>query len=405
MPSSAASATHFGHLATRFGAAVHEGISDRLAGAVSILLVADVPDRPPAVALAVVESASPQAEPPRYSLAGTEPKSNDLKDFARRLDETEEEFQEKQRRAWSAFGAFEATLSREQARLAVEDVGFAGADAVAAHNPEGAAAMARAILSANDDLLPGLTNFGLMLGRAISGIDPCLAWRLFDRLEPVPPYVRLTFGRAAVPLPSAAVWRSEDGPLMDELRRLRLDAAANDHALALEVLAALDAGRQTFIETYAAERIAEGRPITIGRGLMVLGFGDESDTADRTLRAFGEAKGLIGRAAKAALYAYDRHRWSRIWRDRLVAAETPEVAWRYSILLGKIVDGRARRWPSSPPEGPARARRFFPTFQHRIQRRVDRWKEYRERTLLGGPIPASYLTVNGSVATDDAPKA
>lgn len=381
----------YAHIATRFGAAVHKEISDRLEAAVSVLLTAALPNRPPAVELAVSEATSPQSEPPRYSLSDREPKANNLKAFARRLDESDEEFQAKQKKAWSAFGVFESALSRENARLAVEDVGFAGADAVVVYDPDRALALARLIRGAHGNLLPGLANFGLMLARAISGIDPDLAQDLFERLDPVRPYLRLTFGRAAVSLNAASVWRSDGTPLMDKLRRQRLDAAGDDHALALEVLAALDAGRQGFIETYAAERIAEGRPVEIGRGLMVLGFGGESATTDRILEEFAEAKGMIGRAAKAARYAYARNRWARIWRDRLVGAETPEDVWRYSVLLDKIVDGRALSWSPPPLEGAARARRFLPTFEHRIKRRVDRWKQKREGTFLGGPVPADYL--------------
>ncbi|MFW8696279.1 hypothetical protein, partial [Mesorhizobium japonicum] len=83
-----------------------------------------------------------------------------LEAFARALEQTDEEFQAAQQRAWAAFGAFESALSQEDARLAVENVGLAAADAFAAHDPARAALVAHAIVAAPPRLLPGLANFG-----------------------------------------------------------------------------------------------------------------------------------------------------------------------------------------------------------------------------------------------------
>lgn len=374
-------------VAQRFGADVQAAITARLAEAVGVLLAADLPDRPPAVAQSGDGYADASFEPPRYSLLNESARTQDLEAFARALDQTDEEFQAAQRRAWEAFGTFESALSQEDARLAVENIGFEAADAFAAHDPAAAILVARVIVAAPARLLPGLANFGLMLAQAISAANPGLARDLFARLENETPYLRLVFGPARVSLAATALWRSARHPELDALRKTRLDRAATDHDLAQEAQAALDAGQGEVLEAYARDRLVQPRPVDVARGLMVLGFGAPSASADALLASYDGVQGLIGKAADAARFAYDRNRWALVWRDRMASAETPAEVWRYSLLMNKIIDGRSSLWPPVPPEAKARWGRLAATFRDRTKRRIERWKSKRENTLFGAKPP------------------
>ena len=397
-----------GAVAQRFGADVQVAITARLGEAVGVLLAADLPDRPPAVEQSGDGYVDASFEPPRYSLLDESPRTQDLEAFARVLDQTDEEFQAAQRRAWAAFGAFESALSQDDARLAVENIGFEAADAFAAHNPAAAVLVARAMVAAPARLLPGLANFGLMLARAISAAEPALARDLFVRLENEAPYLRLVFGPARVPLAATALWRSAPYPELDALRKARLDRAATDHDLAQEAQAALDAGRGEVLEAYARDRLAQPRPVDVARGLIVLGFGAPSASADALLASYDGVQGLIGKAADAARFAYDRNQWALAWRDRMAGAETPSEVWRYSLLMNKIIDGRSSLWPAVPPEAKARWGRLAATIRDRTKRRIERWKSKRENTLFGGKLPGDIFrpaTMDEAEATERCARA
>jgi len=145
-------------------------------------------------------------------------------------------------------------------------------------------------------------------------------------------------GLSGVSLEAICIWESADGGALDELRAQRLDRAANDHQLAQEVLAALMAGEAAFLEQYARKNLERPEPAANARALMVIGFGMESTTSEALLDRYADAKGLIGNAAKAARFAYDRNRWARHWFEKMCATNSPEEFWAFSILFLKIVD-------------------------------------------------------------------
>src|SRR3546814_3561577 len=81
---------------------------------------------------------------------------------------------------------------------------------------------------------------------------------------------------------------------------------------------------------------------------MILGFGDQSPVADAELERFRNRNGLVGQAAKAARFAYERNNWSRIWYERLVETDDVVDFWRYATLLAKIADARMLLCSSTP---------------------------------------------------------
>jgi hypothetical protein len=140
------------------------------------------------------------------------------------------------------------------------------------------------------------------------------------------------------------VWHSADTPAIYALRRERLRGSASDHDLALEVLAACHAGYQTFLEDFAAGEIATGQPVATARALMILGFADQSDAAQAMLDGFSNHGGMVGRAAEAARFAYQRNSWSRHWYRCLSETEGRIDFWRYGIPhIGQELPWHRRR--------------------------------------------------------------
>src|SRR5690606_7776383 len=156
----------------------------------------------------------------------------------------------------------------------------------------------------------------------------------------------------------------------------RLDRALNDHMLALEVLAAFSAHRKTEVDEYVQTRLAVNEPAQKCRALMVAGFSDVNPEAEAVLRLFEGAKGFIGTARKAARNAYERNVWAREWYARMLKADEPLDFWRYSVLLGKVVDGRYVLW-RQPADRTKTSDAFMPTVAAQIERRIKKWHNNR----------------------------
>lgn len=166
----------------------------------------------------------------------------------------------------------------------------------------------------------------------------------------------------------------------------RVEAAASDHDLATEVLAACLAGHQAFLESEAEAGIASRHPVRAARALMILGFGNQSPVADAKLERFRNRKGLVGQAAKAARFAYERNNWSRIWYERLVETDDVVDFWRYATLLAKIADARMLLWSSTPLEN-SLLDRFGWSLEKPLRRRIEAWRKKRGDKLFGGDRP------------------
>lgn len=371
--------------ATRLGAEVGRGVAARLQVLVETALGLRMPFRPPAVRQVISDESAER--PPLYEL--TEP--NEVlgaEAFFKRLAETAEEFGVRQRESWSSFARFEAEITKEKALLAIENVGFDAIDAFAEAAPEDAIAMATLMLQQDKDTLWAVQNFGLMLAKSITGCDPALGLRLFEHLAEGRACVSLTFGPSSISLEGICIWTSASSPDIDERRRQRLDSAASDYELNQEVLAALRQGHSSFLEAYAKTKLTSQQPAEIGRGLMVLGLGLESQFADETLAGFAKTGGLIGKAAEAARFAYDRNRWSRHWFELMCATDSAEEFWCLSVLFLKVVDGRFGLWSGAIVRSGSAVSRFGFSINDRLEKRISAWKAKREKTLLGEKAPS-----------------
>lgn len=372
------------------GAGCHAAVAARLTAAARKALSTELPFAPPAVEQDM--GTADRAIPPLLSLAEPDeilgPKA-----FFRRMSETPEDFEARQRQGWEAFNRFEAALTKEKARLIVEDTGFDGVDACVSTSPDHCASFVRELLGLDERKLVHVQNFALMLARAVSRYDLTLARELFDRLSGRRAYVSLVFGLSKVPLEAICVWESADGGALDDLRMLRLDRAANDHQLAQEVLAALMAGKTEFLEQYTRKNLESLEPASNARALMVVGFGAESPVSDALINEYRGVNGLIGRAAKSARFAYDRNSWARHWFEKMCATDSAEEFWAFSALFLKITDARFGLWGGDVSRAGSAMPKFAASIRNRVENRAKAWKAKREKTLCGDKVPGEVYMV------------
>ncbi len=374
------------------GAQCHAAIAARLTTAARRALEFELPFSPPAVEQDI--EAVERASPPFLSLA--EPgEAIGPEAIFRHMSETPEDYQQRQRQGWEAFNRFDEALTKDRLRIIGEDVGFEAVEACVSASPDHCIGLAQDLLDVDNRKLVHIQNFALMLAKSISGHDTTLARKLFDRLSGRQALVSLISGLSGVPLEALCVWKSADGDALDNLRRQRLDRAANDHQLAQEVLAALMAGKSEFLEHYARKNLESPEPAANARALIVVGFGLEAPASEALLNKFKNAGGLIGGAVKSARFAYDRNRWARHWFEKMCTTDSAEEFWSLSALFLKIVDARFSLWDGDVSRTGTAIPRFGPSIRSRIKDRAKSWKARREKTLCGDKAPGEvYLMLD-----------
>lgn len=373
----------YGHAAHVLGSDIHAAVAARLRSAVSIALDVTLPFAPPLIEQAVGGDPS---KPSMLALAEPDevlgPEA-----FFKRLNETPEDAEARQRQGQEAFNRFQAELTKDNAHLIIEDVGFRAIETFVSASPSQASKLVESLLDAEARKLRHVHNFALMLAERISRQDSTLARRLFDRLRGGRPFVRLTYGYSSVPLEAVCVWGSADSPEMDQLRARRLDGAPTDYHIAQEVRAALMRGKTAFLERYVRDNLEKPEPAAKARALMVVGFGLESPEADVILVRYSGTGALLGAANKAARFAYDRNRWTRYWFERMCQTDSAEEFWCLSALFLKIADDRFSHWEADIPRSGAAIQKFAPSIQAKFEHRVKAWKAKREKTLCGDKAP------------------
>lgn len=389
----------FGIAARSIGYPVQTGIADRLDRSFQLALDFEVTKQPPSVEQNA--SGAQGDHPPLLSLLDQDQTSRP-EDVLKRLSETSEEFEARQQRRWEAFDEFLQDITENQARLIIEDVGMEAIDAALSTMPERTIEWAKHILSLPEHKLMPFQNFSLKLASSLSDREPELARKLFERLEGRRSFITLTYGIARIPLEAISVWGSADNEAMDALRAKRLDFAATDHELALETMAALTSGKSAFLNRYAVDLSKRQEPSAVARALMVYGFGEADSESGAVLEQYASANGLIGTAAKAAQFAYDRNHWSRHWFELMCQTDSSEEFWRCSVLFLKIVDARFELWESEIERIGSPAHKFEPSIRGRLESRIKSWKKKREKTLFGATAPNTVFLMPDYCGNDTA---
>lgn len=365
----------------RVGCAIAERVDAALARAVEI----DPPALEPTFEQDTADPRKAFDIPLRSLVESTE--NLDPEEFFKRLSEGRGDFDERQRRAWAAFSAFEDSLTRLGARQILQDTRSEMLDTCIAQRPDLVRAWTRTCIGIGEHRLRNIYNFGLRLAEAISHEYPDDSAALFEHLRLHRGHLRIVSGPASLELESLSVWGAADHGSIDSLRRARLDHATTDNEISQEVLAATVRSKDAFLDHYVREMLAADRPVDVARALMVCGFSSPSDERAGIIAAHFELLGPIGEAARRARYAYNRNVWARHWYDLMRDADTPEDFWRFSALFLKLIDGRYQHWHVPPPRSGSPMESFLPGLWQGIKRRIKSWQDKRLKTLFGETAP------------------
>lgn len=349
----------------------------------------------PDIELHVYPSAS--CEPSRFSVSERSPEVKDIKESMKRWSESNEAFEQRQKRKYDAFLQFKANLTQAKARIILDNISLEEFATVVATAEEFADRWHGLFMTVAEAKLPAVHNLVLLLAHALEGKASRKAAELFRRVKDCKPLVRFTFGVTGVQLDAAATWAGIRSPALDELRFARLDRAGTDHDLSLEVLAALLNGKQDLLTAHIDAKLRKGEPAEISRGIMVAGFSDQSEFNDEILKRYECSAGLIGSAQKAAKYAYERNVWARHWFEKMCQTDGNADFWCYAVLFLKIVDGRFDVWRSNYPQVGSSIQSFGPSVYGGLKNRFARWEDHRNKKLFGSDAPAPIFLKGADV--------
>ena len=353
----------------------------------SIRHAADLPDEliAPEIELEADEAASD--EPTRFSVSEWEPPPSNINDFFKQLSESNEEFRERQERNHNAFIVFREELTTARAHIILDHLTREEFVAVVAADPSIGNHWHDLFMELNDSKLPAVHNIIQLLACALQNIDPEKSAALLERTAKSRPLVHFVFGESGVDLESMSAWTGSSAPALDALRRRRLDNAATDQAIAVEVFSALRCGQERILEAYIDERLACSTPAEIARGIMVAGFCDQIPRNDRILEKYRDAAGLPGKAYAAANVAYRCNGWARHWFKVMCETDDPVTFWQAGILFTQCVDDRFSIWRGEFRQTGAPIAAFSTGLSNLLRRRHEKLRKEREKKLFGQEAP------------------
>jgi len=305
----------------------------------------------------------------------------------RRLAETGDAWYERQRRNQEVADRFERDLTKAGAQLIIQSVTIelvAKIDKVAPALVDSWHAL---FLKLEKKALSNVHNIASVVAMVISKRDAPAGLTLFKLLSTTFPHVHITFGLNQIGLDAVTAWDAVDSVDMNALRFGRLDRIANDHDLAIEVLAAIRANRLDVLRDYVIDRRQRQEPAHRARATMVAGFSPDESWAVETIDMLKDEHWFLQQVYQGAKYAMERHQWSRHWAAKMRTATDTVDLWRYAVLLSKIVDGR---FDASEVEGSSPSplvKRFGTTLNDPIGNRIRKWKDKRGSKLFGMNVP------------------
>ncbi|MGX1499841.1 hypothetical protein ACSSV1_004901 [Labrenzia sp. MBR-25] len=354
----------------------------------SICCAAGLPDALIAPEIELEAEESRREEPVRFSISEKEHPSVTPQDFFKRVSESNEEFRERQNRNYDAFIAFREELTAAKAHIVLDRLTPDEFAAIIEADPSVAQRWFNLFMDLNDAKLPAVHNLILLLAGAIGNSDPEKSAALLERTVHSRPLVRFTYGKNGVDLGSKSAWSCDSSPALDAMRRKRLDSAATDQAIAVEVLSALQCGQGNFLETYVDEKLARAEPAEIARAIMVVGYSDQSQRNDQILAKFEDSAGLPGRAYAVAGAAYRRNVWARHWFEVMCKTDDPADFWQAGVLFTQCADGRFGVWRDEFEQSGKMVSLFSAGVSGGLKHRYEKSSKERDRKLFGQDAPA-----------------
>jgi len=336
-------------------------------------------------------------EPTRFSVSERPSDAQDINETMGRLSESNQAFEQRQRRNHEAFHEFETNLTRAKASIILDYLSLEEFAIIVTTSEELADRWHELFMNIAEAKLPAVYNLVLLLANVLGKKSPDKAEELFRRVKGSKPLVQFTFGQAGVQNDAMTTWAGVRNPILDNLRFSRLDQACTDHDLSHEVLAALLNGQQEILASYIEAKLRKDEPSEISRGILVAGFSDQSEFNDGILKRYECCSGLIGNAQKAGKYAYERNVWAWHWFEKMCQVEENTEFWRYAVLFSKIVDGRFSVWRSNFTQKGIPIQSFGPAADGELKNRFARWENHRNKKLFGLDAPLLIFLDGGNV--------
>lgn len=311
---------------------------------VSIRCAVGMPDELVAPLIELEAESKASREPIRFSISDRSAPSKDIKSFFDEFSESDEEFRQRQNRNYDSFRAFQSELTSTKAQIILDHLTLEEFAVIVHANPTVADQWFDLFMDVSESKLPAVHNLILLLASALADTKPDRSVALFERVKHNHPLVRFTFSGSGVDLESESVWKASNSPPMNKLRKQRLDNAATDQAIAVEVYSALRNNQKAFLDDYVDAKLLCREPAEKARALMVVGYSNPSDHNEGILEKFQGNAGLPGKAYKAASISYWNNLWAQHWFKKMCETNDPTTYWQAAVLFVHCVDGRFQTW-------------------------------------------------------------
>lgn len=383
----------YSHALTRLDAEACQELAKRLGSCVIKVTTMHVSLPPVSITLQIDDAEVLYA---LHSLDDLPTSSDDMEAEFEKFSMSENKFREASQLRHDAYEKFRTSLTQEVSALVLEAFDFNDVQILVQKVPELIDLWIALLQQSSQVQNRALRNFGLFLASALTYQKEKLhlALELYGAYENQSSIVQIQYTDAHLPLESLAIWLAADHPQVDERRFSRLDCCQNDHQIALEVSAALYAGKSEILDAYVSSRLRSSLPVDVARAIMVVGLSDNEQRASDVFQVHENHKGLLGEAAKACRFAMDRHCWSKYWFRKMQMAQSPEDFWLASVLFLKIVDGRFNALYRQTPEGSATFNQWWWSVARQMKNRLKSWAKKREKKLFGSDVPSPIFLLN-----------
>ncbi|MFK5915809.1 MAG: hypothetical protein QM484_15690 [Woeseiaceae bacterium] len=327
-------------------------------------------------------------EPDMFSIQDKYSNNSSISDLNKGDSETNQDFDQRQRDNHQLFLQFKENITNAKATIILEQFSLEDFSRLVAVDEIISTQWYKKFIEIKDSQLPFIHNFILLLAYAFGRKHPKRSEKLFYQIKNSEPILNYTYGRSGLSLDVMALWGVPCSTILDQFRFARLDSAISDFAISFEVLAALMSGRGDLLSKYIQIKLKSKEPAEVSRGLMVVGYSEQSKLHDEIFDRYKSYAGLIGATYKAAKYAYERNIWANHWFSMMCQEKISTEFWRYEILFSKIIDGRFDLWESKFSQDNNILTSFKHTLYEHIKGRINKWKNIRAKKLFGQNIPA-----------------
>ncbi len=384
------SETLYGRAATMLDADTVNNIAFRIDASIRRILNLDEDIVVPHIELRITSSLDD--EPNRFRVREESNENLDIQEAIKRLSESDDDFNQRQKYVHKLFQQFEVNLTKEKASIILDQFNLEEFEKILEVASEYSERWYQLFTELPESKRSLLYNFISLLAYSFANRSPEKSKNLFLKIRTIEPAIWFNYFNSNIEFAKMATWSCKSSIIIDELCYERLNQTFTDYDISQEVLAATSNDKQELLHKYIETKLESNKPAEIARGIMIAGFSDNDDFSDIVLKKYETSAGLIGNAVKAAKYAYERNIWARHWFKQMCESDKKTDFWRYSILFLKVVDGRFDVWGKSYVQKDNLLQLFGLPIENILENRYKKWKNIRNKKLFGLTAPQSiYL--------------